>query len=178
MLKKYSFIFIVFMWSMLLIYGLTPVYLFANTYTQNHVAILQDERPPVSDGSGSQAGTNPERSSGTQANTNPERSSGTQGLPPITGPGSDICSIINAVLKVIAEIGAVVGVLFIIWSGFLFIMAQGNVDKLKRAKWTFLTTIAGIAILLGASVITSVIFNTISSVTGADGSTTSICKKK
>jgi hypothetical protein len=86
---------------------------------------------------------------------------------------NNLCDFINAVLNIVAQIGAIVAVLFIIWSGFLFITAQGNKTKLDKAKSTFYTTVIGTAILLGASVITKIIVNTVGSVssaiTGHDG---------
>jgi hypothetical protein len=92
------------------------------------------------------------------------------GVPNYLDPKIDnICKLVNAVLNVIAEIGAIVGVLFIIWSGFLFIKAQGNVTEIQRAKRTFYTTIVGLAILLGATVITKIIFNTIQNITSEEG---------
>lgn len=80
-----------------------------------------------------------------------------------SGIGS-LCDLINFFLTIVTEIGAVVGVLFIIWSGFLFIKAQGNEAEVKQAKSAFYTTIIGLAILLGASVIAQVIFNTVTSI--------------
>ncbi|MBX4198284.1 pilin [Candidatus Parcubacteria bacterium] len=102
---------------------------------------------------------------------------GGDGIPNLTPEYEDICDLINAVLLIVAEIGAIIGVLFIIWSGFLFIKAQGNPEGIKKAKSAFYTTIIGMAILLGASVITAFIFNTVSSITTAAGSV-SICKPK
>jgi hypothetical protein len=121
-------------------------------------------------GPGSDSGVNVGPGSNSNINTGPGSNSNVN-----TGPGSNsvvenplkydtIGKLISAILTVVVEIGAIVGVLFIIWSGFLFVAAQGNQDKLKRAKSTFWTTIIGLAILLGASVITKIIFNTISSV--------------
>ncbi len=96
-------------------------------------------------------------------------------LPNYLDPKFDnICKLISAILNIVAEIGAIVGALFIIWSGFLFIKAQGNPEEIKKAKRTFYTTIIGLAILLGASVITKIVFKTIQSITTADGSV-SIC---
>jgi hypothetical protein len=100
------------------------------------------------------------------------------GLPnPAAGKANNICDLLNAVINIVVELGALVGVLFIIWSGFLFIKAQGNTTQLDHAKRTFYTTIIGLAILLGASVITKIIFNTVSSITTAGGAT-SICPPK
>lgn len=62
---------------------------------------------------------------------------------------------------VVVPIGAVAVAFFIIWSGFLFVMAQGNEEKLKQAKNTFMYTVIGAAILLGAWTITEVIQQTI-----------------
>ncbi len=68
---------------------------------------------------------------------------------------------ISEALKLIVNIGAVICVFFIIYAGFLFVTAQGNQAKLTAAKNTFLYTIIGTAILLGAWVIALVISGTI-----------------
>ncbi len=86
-------------------------------------------------------------------------------LPNPVSKFSNICELINAFITIIAEVGAVVAVLFIIWSGFLFVTAQGNPSKLATAKNTFLTTIIGTLILVGAAVITKIIVNTVMSIT-------------
>jgi hypothetical protein len=70
------------------------------------------------------------------------------------------CFIAEA-LKVVVNIGAIVCVFFIIYSGFLFVTAQGNEAKLTQAKNTFLYTVIGTAILLGAWVLALVISGTI-----------------
>lgn len=46
---------------------------------------------------------------------------------------------------------------FLIWSGFKFVVAQGNEEKLKDAKKTFYYTIVGAILLIGANVITEVV---------------------
>jgi len=75
-----------------------------------------------------------------------------------------IQGLIGAVLKFVAEIGAIIAVLFIIYSGFLFVTAQGNEIKLAKAKEVFLWTVVGTAVLLGASVIATIISGTIDSI--------------
>jgi small-conductance mechanosensitive channel len=62
--------------------------------------------------------------------------------------------LIDAIAVIVMKIGAVAAVIFIIWSGFLFITARGSEEQLKKAKATFTWTIIGTAVLLGASVIT------------------------
>ncbi|MCK5060076.1 MAG: hypothetical protein KAR00_02990 [Candidatus Pacebacteria bacterium] len=70
------------------------------------------------------------------------------------------------VTDIVIPIGAVIVVLAIIYSGFLFVTAQGNPEKLEVAKRAFLWSAIGAIILLGAWVIAQVIENTISQITG------------
>jgi hypothetical protein len=93
------------------------------------------------------------------------------------GKIGNICDLINQILNIIAELGAIVAVLFILWSGFLFITAQGNKEKVTQAKNTFITTIVGTAILLGASVIAKIIFNTVTAITTSVSEGGGICAK-
>ncbi len=56
-----------------------------------------------------------------------------------------------------------IAVLAIIYSGFLFVTAGGNDGKLKEAKEKFYCVLIGIAILLGAEILSKVIENTVTS---------------
>ena len=58
--------------------------------------------------------------------------------------------LIANVAKIVAQIGFPIAALAIIYSGFLFVTARGNEKQLEDAKRTFLWTIIGTAILLGA----------------------------
>ena len=62
---------------------------------------------------------------------------------------------------ILLPIGGVLAVLAFIYSGFLFVTAQGNENKLKDAKNALLNTAIGTAVLLGSWTIASVIENTI-----------------
>ena len=68
---------------------------------------------------------------------------------------------IPELLKLIIDAGIMIlmplVVLAIIYSGFMFLMAQGNEDKLKTAKTNFIWVIVGVAVLLGAKVISAVL---------------------
>lgn len=68
---------------------------------------------------------------------------------------------IALLLKIAVQIGFPVAVLFIIYSGFLFVKAQGNETELTKAKKALTWTIIGTAVLLGASVLSYAIQNTI-----------------
>ncbi len=67
--------------------------------------------------------------------------------------------------NVVLPIGSVVVVLFIIYSGYLFVTAQGNPAKLETAKSAFLYACIGALVLLGAFTIAQVINNTILQIT-------------
>jgi hypothetical protein len=57
-------------------------------------------------------------------------------------------------------------VVFLIWSGLQFILAQGNQEKLRAAKQTFWYTIIGALLILGAWAITDAIVGTVNSLAG------------
>lgn len=63
--------------------------------------------------------------------------------------------------KIILPIGGVLAVLAFIYSGFLYVTAQGNETKLATAHKALLYTSVGTAVLLGSWVIAKVIENTI-----------------
>jgi hypothetical protein len=65
------------------------------------------------------------------------------------------------IFRIAINLLAVVAGLFIIYSGFKFVAAQGNPEKLKAARRVFLNTIIGTAIILGSWVIVQFAVNTI-----------------
>ena len=72
---------------------------------------------------------------------------------------------VKELLNAVIYIGLPVVALFIIYSGFLFITAQGDVEKIKTAKNTFLYTIIGVAIFLGSLTLAKIIEGTIKLIT-------------
>lgn len=72
-----------------------------------------------------------------------------------------VSEVMLSFFKVLIELGAVIVTLAIIYAGFLFVMARGNPEELKKAKMTFFWTIVGGLVLLGAQVIASIIQETI-----------------
>ncbi|MDD3662421.1 MAG: hypothetical protein PHT84_00990 [Candidatus Pacebacteria bacterium] len=73
----------------------------------------------------------------------------------------DIPSFIEAIINIILIIGVPIVTLAIIYSGFLFVSAAGNPEKLKNAKTTFIYTLIGAALLLGAFVLSKAIVTTV-----------------
>ncbi len=61
------------------------------------------------------------------------------------------------------QIGAVVAVLCIIYTGFKFVMARGSDTEIKEARELFFWNVVGIAVLFGAKVIADIIQATIES---------------
>ncbi|MBU1178828.1 pilin [Patescibacteria group bacterium] len=67
--------------------------------------------------------------------------------------------LIQDISGIVIKIGSALAVVFIIWSGFLFVTARGNEEQLKKAKMTFTWTIIGAVVLLGAAVIAEAVVN-------------------
>ena len=68
-------------------------------------------------------------------------------------------AVVGLIASLIARIGMVLVVIFIIYSGFLFVSARGSDEQLKKAKQTFMWTIIGAAIIIGAYAIAEAVIN-------------------
>lgn len=73
----------------------------------------------------------------------------------------DIPSFIKKMIEIILTVGVPILVLAIIYVGFKFVEAQGNSDKIKKAKESLWNTLIGGALLLGAFVIAEAIGKTV-----------------
>ena len=85
---------------------------------------------------------------------------------PLGDNNTSVQDILLKVMNLVAMIGEIVVVFFIIYSGFKFVTARGNPSEVTKAKDTFLATVIGGAILLGADVIANVVVNTVNSTVG------------
>ena len=86
---------------------------------------------------------------------------------PLAGGGIDnIPSLVEAILDIVLTIGVPIVAIAIIYSGFKFIAAQGNPEKLKEAKQTLLYVLIGAAILLAAWAIAQAVFSTVAAIRG------------
>ena len=79
---------------------------------------------------------------------------------PLGGINS-VCKLVVALLSAVMLIGIPVAVLFIVWAGFRFVLARGNPTAIGEARSNFLNVVIGIGIFIGASLIASVILNTL-----------------
>lgn len=80
---------------------------------------------------------------------------------------TSICGVLKTGFNALLPLAVAVGVVFIIWSGFLFVLAQGNPKQLTKARQNFYYTIIGLAVVLGAWVIAEVIAATINAIGGS-----------
>lgn len=78
---------------------------------------------------------------------------------------NSIQNLISEGLKFVVNLLAIAGVVYIIWTGFMFVKAQGNQGELEAAKKAFFNAIVGMAIILGAWAIAQVVANTINKIT-------------
>jgi len=86
----------------------------------------------------------------------------------ITNPlriGSDIPSIITAVLQnIVMPLASVLVVLAILYSGFKFVIAQGKPKEIEEARSGLLWVLIGALVLLGATGISAALKSTVDSI--------------
>ena len=81
---------------------------------------------------------------------------------------NDLSSFVAAVLKAAVQVLMPFVVLAFIWSGFLFVRAQGNEEQLSEAKTAIYWSVIGAFILLGAWGFAEIIAVTVSNITGVE----------
>jgi hypothetical protein len=94
----------------------------------------------------------PANTGGSSAGAGPTNPSTTL-INPLGSGITDLPSLINAIMDFVVKIGAIVVIFMLVYVGFLFVMAQGNEQKIKDARRALLYTVIGALILLGAKVI-------------------------
>ncbi len=77
------------------------------------------------------------------------------------GSSTTLDQFIDSILTLVIRIGGIAALFFLIYAGFLFLKAQGKPAEIEKAKNTFLYTVIGIAILLGAKVLSAIIQGTV-----------------
>lgn len=77
---------------------------------------------------------------------------------------SSISDFVALVLKVMVMVALPIISFFIVYSGFLFISAQGNPEQLSKAKTNLMYVVIGAILILGAWVIATLIGGTVSQV--------------
>lgn len=98
--------------------------------------------------------------------------SGTGTTPPSSGvklinplKWDTLVEFFREILKIAAQIGSIFVVVGFVYTGFLFVKAQGNAEELATAKRSFTYTVIGAALVLGAWAFAMAIAETIKSIT-------------
>ncbi len=71
--------------------------------------------------------------------------------------------LVAVILQAVVELGSIAIVLMLVWSGFLFVKAQGNPGELETARKALFNTVIGGLLLLGASGIALILRSTVES---------------
>lgn len=86
------------------------------------------------------------------------------------GPNvNDLGTFLKLLLNFVTELAIPIIVLMLIYTGFKFVAAQGNSDKLAEARRILLWTLIGAGIILGANAILLAIQGTVTQIRGATG---------
>lgn len=86
---------------------------------------------------------------------------------PLNPNFSSIPGFIAGALRALVIIALPIISLFIVISGFMFVLARGNQEALNKAKTNFLYVILGAGLILGAWVIATLIGGTVTQLTGS-----------
>ncbi len=105
---------------------------------------------------------------------------GVLALPKIVGAAGDVpqigdlglgnatlTSLITGIIKLILGFLGVIAVLIILWAGFIWMTAQGEPDKVKKAKDMIYAGIIGLVIIFAAYAIASFVIAQLQGFTGA-----------
>jgi hypothetical protein len=87
---------------------------------------------------------------------------------PIDGSG-DLPAFVTTIANGLVILLTPLVVIMVLYSGFLFVTAKGNVEKLGTAKQALLYTLIGAAIVLGAQGFATIIQNTVGCLGGGTG---------
>lgn len=84
---------------------------------------------------------------------------------PLNPAFSSIPNFVAGALKVMVMVALPIISLFIVYSGFLFVKAQGNSEALGKARQNFVYVVLGSILILGAWVIATLIGGTVTQLT-------------
>ena len=71
----------------------------------------------------------------------------------------DFDNVVKGIANFITRVGYPAVVLAIVFTGVMFVLAQGNEEKLKQARTMFFWVITGAAIVIGARVLAEIVIN-------------------
>jgi len=74
-----------------------------------------------------------------------------------TGSVDQIVSFIQSIVQVLITLAGTVAVGFFVWGGFGYITSTGHPENLDRSKKTILYSAVGLAVVLGAFVLSGIV---------------------
>lgn len=77
------------------------------------------------------------------------------------GATTSICKLVKAILDIVILFGIPIATFFVLYAGMKLVLARGNPGALEKARMNLYYTIVGIAIFLGAWLLSQVIATTI-----------------
>lgn len=86
---------------------------------------------------------------------------------PLNAAISSIPKFIAEVLKVVVKIAIPIIALFLVYAGFLFVRAQGNMQQLARARDNLMYAVIGALLIMGAWVLATLIAGTVTQLVGS-----------
>jgi hypothetical protein len=98
-----------------------------------------------------------------QSITNPDSRVPSKPISTFQNPihANNVTELLNTVVDIAINIGAIIAVIMFIVIGFKFVLAQGNETELKTAKEWFMYAVIGTAILISSKVIVEVVKSTL-----------------
>lgn len=85
---------------------------------------------------------------------------------PLNSQFSSIPTFISGFLKVLVMVALPIITVFFVYSGYLFVSAGGNKDKVGEARKNFYNVVLGAILILGAWVLATMIGGTVTQLTG------------
>lgn len=85
--------------------------------------------------------------------------------PPLTGQGltlAELGSIIAIVGSFLTNVGVIIGIIAIVWSGLMYMNAGSDTTKISKAQAWFKNALLGSLIVLGVGVLINTIANIVS----------------
>jgi hypothetical protein len=72
-----------------------------------------------------------------------------------------VSELVQEIIKIASYVGIILAVLALVYVGFMFVMARGDTKKIQEYKDWLLYIVIGVAIIIGARLIVSVVINTL-----------------
>ncbi len=80
---------------------------------------------------------------------------------PLSDKFNSVGGLVSGFIEIFSYVAIIFAVLALVWVGFQFVLARGNPAKLTELKKWLLGIVIGVAIVIGARVIITIVINTL-----------------